>query len=228
MHIQSPDPILPNHEQLETYETKDRFIDEKILRLQMYIDSIETLNKPPITESTKPTSYRSQLHFRWRTDGKTTSHSYLYPLQPPPTAISIHFRWRTPTMERVLEWVQCGCTFPAYPINPKNELFNFLLKRRNQHERQQIPPEYLYLLNILSRQFILRTKMSNHKPLSYFNIYNHEEHAVEAFEERNSSFLASAYWEYETMREGRLVSDSTRCKLVREHDPLSKWIYNPT
>ncbi|VDO45207.1 unnamed protein product [Brugia timori] len=46
MDIQSPDPTLPtNHERLEISETKDRLIDEKILRLQMCIDSIEVLNK---------------------------------------------------------------------------------------------------------------------------------------------------------------------------------------
>ncbi|VDN91790.1 unnamed protein product [Brugia pahangi] len=45
MNIQSPDPTLSNHERLEINETKDRLIDEKILRLQMCIDSIEALNK---------------------------------------------------------------------------------------------------------------------------------------------------------------------------------------
>ncbi|KAK6107070.1 hypothetical protein QQG55_26755 [Brugia pahangi] len=92
MDIQTSDPTLPtNHERLEINETKDRLIDEKILQLQMCIDSIEVLNKqwiecaqksktkkkdkeniykreinneikqitskPPITESTTPTSY---------------------------------------------------------------------------------------------------------------------------------------------------------------------------
>ncbi|VDO37415.1 unnamed protein product [Brugia timori] len=45
MNIQSPDSTLSNHERLEINETKDRLIDEKILRLQMCIDSIEALNK---------------------------------------------------------------------------------------------------------------------------------------------------------------------------------------
>ncbi|EJW73889.1 zinc knuckle family protein [Wuchereria bancrofti] len=38
-------PTLPNHERLQINETKDLLIDEKILRLQMCIDSIEALNK---------------------------------------------------------------------------------------------------------------------------------------------------------------------------------------
>ncbi|KAK6112378.1 hypothetical protein QQG55_47455 [Brugia pahangi] len=45
MDIQFPDSTLPNHERLEINKTKNRLIDEKILRLQMCTDSIEALNK---------------------------------------------------------------------------------------------------------------------------------------------------------------------------------------
>ncbi|VDO28075.1 unnamed protein product [Brugia timori] len=118
MNIQSPDPILPNHEELQTNKTKDRFIDEKILRLQMYINSIEALNKPPITESTKLTSYRSQLHFRWRTRWKNIN----LPQLSLSTSDGEPRQWRE-------FWNGFKCIFPGYPVNPKNELFNFLLKR---------------------------------------------------------------------------------------------------
>uniref|UniRef100_A0A1I7V819 Uncharacterized protein n=1 Tax=Loa loa TaxID=7209 RepID=A0A1I7V819_LOALO len=43
--IQSQDLALPIHERLQINENKDRLINEKILRLQMCIDSIEALNK---------------------------------------------------------------------------------------------------------------------------------------------------------------------------------------
>uniref|UniRef100_A0AAF5RXW6 Uncharacterized protein n=1 Tax=Wuchereria bancrofti TaxID=6293 RepID=A0AAF5RXW6_WUCBA len=95
MDIQSPDPTLPNHERLQINETKDRIINEEFFDCKCALTLLRLDNANILSQ------------------------------HQPPSAISSHFRWRTPTMERVLECVQCGCTFLGYPTNPKN----FLLKR---------------------------------------------------------------------------------------------------